>query len=266
MTIFLAAVDDSAACRPLLLVALRVGELVGAQVIAVHVQQDGSGETARATAEDLNVPLLVRSGETIEEICAARRELHAVAIVVGARSFPGGASPAGHNTLRIAEATAVPLIIVPPDASDERMERILIALGRNGDAEIVLALAEQLRLADDPDIVAVHVFRPDAIPPYGDDPTFEAEVWAHEFLRRATATAIKHVHIELRVGDPAVEVSAAVHELGADLVVLAWHHAISGGHAPIVRRVLETAHVPVVLLDANSVDAPVGASPERGSG
>jgi hypothetical protein len=208
----------------------------------------------------LDVPFLERSGDIIAEIRAAAHELHAIGIAVGARSFPGGASPAGHVALAIAQETRLPLIIVPPDATNHRVDRILIALERNGDSEVVLALAEQLSSAGEPDIVAVHVFSPGALPPFGDDPTFEAEAWAHEFLRRASNTAAASVHLDIRVGDPAVQVSEAVRDLDADLVVLAWHREFSEGHARIVRRVLETAHVPLVLLNAQPVDVPVGAS------
>jgi nucleotide-binding universal stress UspA family protein len=260
MTILLAALDDSAACRPILQVAGWAARLVGAQLVAVHVQEDGSGETARAIAKSFEVPILVRTGDTVTEIGAVARELDAAGVAVGARSLPGGASPAGHVALAIAQQMTVPVVIVPPDTVDHRVDRILIALERDGDSEVVLALAEQLSPADEPDIVAVHVFRPDALPPFGDDPTFEAEAWTREFLRRATNTAAASVHLDIRVGDPALQVSEAVHDLDADLVVLAWHRELGEGHARIVRRVLETTHVPVVLLNAQPVATRVGAA------
>jgi nucleotide-binding universal stress UspA family protein len=167
----------------------------------------------------------------------------------------------------------VPLVVVPPDAERVHVERILIALGRNGDAEVALALAEQLSPIDlvgegnegeVADIVAVHVFDPETLPQFGDDPTFEAEEWAREFLRRASSTAAARVHLDLRVGDPAVQVCEAVRDLDADLVVLAWHRAFAQGHAPIVRRVLETVHVPLVLLGAQTAPTPVVVGGEGG--
>jgi nucleotide-binding universal stress UspA family protein len=263
MTSVLAAIDDSAASRPVLQFASWAAQLMDAQLVAVHVQHDGSGDTARATAQSLDVPLIVRTGETVAAIGGARRELQAVALAVGARSLPGGVSPAGHVALALAQETTVPVIIVPPEASNHRVDRILIALEGNGDSEVVLALAEQLSPADEPDILAVHVFRPDALPPFGDDPAFEAEAWTREFLRKASSTAAAHVHLDIRVGDPAVQVSEAIRDLDADLVVLAWHRELFEGHARIVRRVLETAHVPLVLLNAQPVDIPAGASHER---
>ena len=250
MTILLAAIDDSPACRPILEVATRAAKLLGAEVVAVHVQHGDSGETARATALALDIPLLVRDGDTVAALGAARIELQAVAVAIGSRSLPGGALPAGHVALALARDASVPVIVVPPDTAARPIERILIAVGRNGDGQVVVALAEQLSRIDEPDIVAVHVFRPDEIPPFGDDPTFEAEGWARELLRHTTGTAAARVHLDLRVGDPAIEVSRAVRDLDADLVVLAWHHDLSGDHARIVRRVLETATVPIVLLDA----------------
>jgi nucleotide-binding universal stress UspA family protein len=262
MTILLAAIDDSAACRPTLEVAGWAARLIDAELVAVHVQHQGSGETARETAKSLNIPFLVRHGDTVAEIGATGDELHAVVLAVGARSFPGGATPAGHVALELAQLATVPLLIVPPDVANHRIDRILIALGRNGDAGIVLAVAEQLSPIDTPDIVAVHVFRPDALPPFGDDPTFEVEAWTRELLRQATSTAAAHVHLDIRVGDPALQVSEAVRDAKADLVVLAWHRELSEGHAQIVRRVLETSRVPLVLLNAQPVDTPVGVAQE----
>lgn len=262
MTTLLAAIDDSAACRPTLEVAGWAAKLIAADVVAVHVEHDGSGEMARETAQSLNIPFLVRHGDTVAEIGAAGDELHAVAVAVGARSLPGGATPAGHVALALAQQATVPLLIVPPDAATHRIDRILIALGRNDDTGIVLAVAEQLSPIDPPDIVAVHVFRPDALPPFGDDPAFEIEAWTRELLRQATSTAAAHVQLDIRVGEPALQVSEAVRDAKADLVVLAWHRELSEGHARIVRRVLETSHVPLVLLNAQPVDARVGIAQE----
>jgi len=262
MTILLAAVDDSAACRPILEVGRWAADVIGAQLVGVHVQRDGSGETARATAQLLDVPLLVRNGEVVAEIRAATEELHAAGLAVGARAFPGSATPAGHVALALAKETAIPMIVVPPEAANHAVDRILIGLDRDGDSEIVLALAERLSPIDPPDIVAVHVIGPDALPPFGDDPAFEAEVWARELLRQASNRAAARVHLDLRVGDPAVQVCEAVRDLHADLVVLAWHHDLGGGRARIVRRVLETVRVPLVLLSAQPAQTTVGAGSE----
>jgi len=264
MTILLAALDDSAACRPILEATTWVARLVGAEVVAVHVRENGSGETAREIAGSFDVPIVVRTGDVVAAICDAADDLHAGGIALGTRSTPGGASPAGHIAVAVAEQTTVPVMIVPPERVDRRVDRILIALEGNGDSEMILALAEQLRPASQPDIVAVHVFKPDALPPFGDDPTFEAEAWTHELLRRASNTVAAKVHLDIRVGDPAVRVSEAVRDLEADLVVLAWHRRFSEGHARIVRSVLESAHVPLILLNALPADNRVGAA-EKGN-
>ena len=263
MTILLAAIDDSAACRPILEVAIRVAKLIGADPVAVHVQHLGSGPTARATAQSLDVPLFVRDGDTVEEVCAARDQLKAVAVAVGTRSLPGGRAPAGHVPMALARQMDMPLIVVPPETVNRQIERIVVALDGNVENKMVLALAEQLSLVEEPEIVAVHVFRPEKLPSFGDDPTFETEVWAREFLRHMTSDAAARVHLDLRVGDPAIQLSAAVRDLDADLIVLAWHRNLSEGHAEIVRRVLETVPVPLVLLDASAADVAAGRAQER---
>jgi len=56
MTTLIAAIDDSAAALPVLEVAQRIAALLGVDVEALHVPEDGSGSTATAVAAAVGVP------------------------------------------------------------------------------------------------------------------------------------------------------------------------------------------------------------------
>lgn len=248
MTVLLAALDDSAAARPVLEVALRMAPYVGADVVAVHVAEDGSGRTARAAAAAFDVPLLVRRGEVATELGSAQHELHALAIVVGARRIPGGARPAGHVALRLMQELATAVVVVPPDATDRALRRVLVAVEGDGESEALVALVSQLREAEEAEVVALHVFEPGSLPMFGDEPVLEAEAWASEFLRRVSSLAVDDLRLEVRVGDAAEVVPASAEELDVDFIVMSWNCNLDGGHGAIVRHVLESARVPVLLL------------------
>ena len=74
MSVLLAALDDSVAARPVLAVARRIAPYLGADVVAVHVQEHDSGETARAAASASGVTLLARQGEVVSELEHAQHD------------------------------------------------------------------------------------------------------------------------------------------------------------------------------------------------
>jgi hypothetical protein len=59
-----------------------VAEHFEADVVAVHVRRDGSGDAARSCAKASGVPLLIREGDVVEALAAACEELHAVGVVL----------------------------------------------------------------------------------------------------------------------------------------------------------------------------------------
>jgi nucleotide-binding universal stress UspA family protein len=262
MNVLLAAIDDSAAARPVLEVAKRLARYVGADVVAVHVREDESGATARAIAEAQEVPLLVRHGgvaDVVREIGAAGHELHAIAIVAGARRVPAGAQPAGHVALGVMQELATSVVIVPPEAVDGPIRRVLVCVEGDGESEALVALVDRLDEVPGPEVVALHVFEPEDLPLFGDEPLYETEAWAEEFLRRVARAPVERVRLEIRVGNVLEVVPDSVRELDADLVVMGWHCTLHEGHGRVVRRMIEVATVPVLLL-------PVGRAATRAEG
>lgn len=256
MTALLAAVDDSAAARPVLEAAGRLAALLASEVVAVHVRENGSGATARAAAAAAGVPIIVRdpSEATVtDEIAAVQREVEAVAVAVGTRGLAGSVRPIGHVALRLVQELPVAVLAVPPAATDHPIGRVLVALEGDGESGAVGSLIDRFGVEGGPEVVALHVFAPEDLPPFGDHPVFETEAWAREFLRRSTGTPSHRMRLEVRVGSVVDIVSGSVDELAADLVVLAWNRSLAAGHGGIVRRVLEAGRAPTLLLPADRI-------------
>lgn len=250
MTI-LAALDDSAAARPVLEVATRLASLLGTKVEAVHVQEDGSGQTAAAIADSAQVPLHLRDGDIVTVLGSEVRDRGAIALVIGARGLPAGATPAGHITLDIVQSLECTVVVVPPNASDRPLRRVLVAVEGDGESHGLRGLFEHLGDSPIPEVIAVHVIEPSELPPFADSPVLEADAFEREFRIRVASSVVddpSRVRFEMRVGDAAEMLAAATDELDVDLVVLAWHRDLSSGHGRLVREMLTGASVPVALL------------------
>ena len=115
MRTVLAALDCSAADRPVIETALGVAELLGASVKAVHVGE-GPAVTAEGAASMAGGPLQLLAGPVAKTLLA---ELHAPEVaagVLGARGVPMGRRPAGGTVLEVLEHTDKPVVVVPPEA------------------------------------------------------------------------------------------------------------------------------------------------------
>jgi nucleotide-binding universal stress UspA family protein len=250
MSVALAALDDSAAARPVLDAAVRAAALLHADLLALHVREHGSGATARAVAEARGVPVLVRDApdhDVARAVLDAQHELHTALVAVGVRGVPSATRPIGHLALRLAQELTAAVLLVPPTAGDRPIRRVLVAVEGDGESEELVALVGRFDEAG-PELVALHVFAPEDLPLFGDEPVLETEAWAREFLRRAASAAFGRVRLEVRVGNVVEVVPDAVDELAADLVVMGWHCTVEGGHGRIVQRMLESTRVPVLLL------------------
>lgn len=249
MSIVLAAIDDSAAARPVLAAAQAVAELWHARVEALHVREDGDGRTARGAADSADVSVRVESGDVVTHLVDATAAAGVVAVVVGARARPGSRRPAGHVAVELVTRCAKPVIVVPPEAPWRgEFRRILVAL------EGTTATSQQLRpvieLGRDPrlDVTVVHVDDEASIPLFSDQPQHETDAFATEFLARYGPHDDGSPTLELRFGDPAEEVLSVCDDTAANLVVVAWSRSLAPGHARFVRHVLKHARIPVMLL------------------
>ena len=272
MTI-LAALDDSAAAGPVLDIAGRLGALLEATVEAVHVAEDGTGQRATAIAEAAHVPLRLRRGDVGAAVRAEVAERGATVLVIGARAAAAGASPAGHIALDMVQSLDCAIVVVPPGAASRPLRRVLVAVEGDGESEGLKGLFDHLGDLATPEVIAIHVIEPSALPPFADSPVLEADAFKREFKIRAASSLLpdpSRVRFEMRVGETARVLSDATRELDADLLVLAWHRDLSEGHGRQVREMLAGALIPIVLLPLarrgpSSSGAGPTDSPENGA-
>ena len=246
MRTVLAAIDNSAAARPVLAAAAAFADLLHVDVTAVHVQENGN-RNARAAAEAAGVPLHETTGRVISRIGKSAQEAGVAALVLGARGG-AGRRPAGHVALELAVSLPMPLVVVPPDAVVPTvLRRILVPL--NGERTTAAALAETMSLACEREleVVVLHVHDPVLLPLFSDQPQHELEVWSQEFLRRHCPHP-EHVRLETRIGIPGQHVLQVADKIQADMIALGWSQELGEGRAAVVREVLERSAVPVLLV------------------
>jgi hypothetical protein len=247
MRTVLAALDCTAAARPVLEVALGMGQLTGSEVEAVHVS-DGPVDTAQGLAERLGVPFRLLGGAVEPALLEALAGPDVVAAVLGARAIPGDRRPTGHTALNVLERARKPVVVVAPeitDGSSRALHRLLLPL--EGSEESSRPVLEQLLplLVDDVELVVLHVFTPETTPRFLDRPGRDLALLSDEFLTRFCPDAS---HIELRSGGVARRVEELCRDESVDLVVLTWSQTMETGRAAVVRDVLMRAEVPVLLL------------------
>jgi nucleotide-binding universal stress UspA family protein len=265
MTKILAAIDNSAAARPVLAVAAALADLLAVDVEALHVREDGD-RNARAAATAARVPLRSATKPVIGALVEAGRSPQVVGVVLGARGVEAGRRPAGHVALELALSLPKPLVVVPPVALVPiTLRRILVPL--NGRRTTAVALAETLMLASrqELELVVLHVHDQGSIPLFSDQRHHEVESWAHEFLRRHCPYP-ERIRLEVRTGTPGENVLKVAEEMSADMIALGWSQDLSPGHASVVREVLEHSGIPVLLVPAALEVEPGDPLPSGGTG
>ena len=247
MSTILAALDTSAAARPVLETAVGMSQLTGAGVEAVHVL-DGSAETPEALAARAGVALRSLSGPVATALLGALAAHGVIAAVIGARAVPGGRRPVGRTAAQVLLHAHKPVVVVPPEAvrwPARPIRRVVVPL--EGTPPSSQAVSEVLRplLTGDVELVVVHVFTPDTLPRALDHPTRDLQLLGDEFLARHLPGAADITFRSGPIGPRIAEVCAEEH---ADLVVLSWHPDSSADRAAVVREVLSRSMVPVLLL------------------
>ncbi|MDQ4097195.1 MAG: universal stress protein [Actinomycetota bacterium] len=246
MNTILAALDNSAASRPVLTMACALAPTLGATVQAVHVD-DGPGTTARAEAAHLGLPLRVLSGDPLERIRDVASHEDVVAVVVGSRGRLRGRDPAGHVALELADCMTKPVVMVPPDADPpERLRTVLVAMKGASKARGIKR-AVKIVLDAGIELVVVHVDEEDTIPAFSDQVQHETEAYAREFLARYYEGATV-ARFETRVGVPAEEIIDAAHSLKAGLIAVGWPQSPEPGRGAVAREIVDRSPVPVLLL------------------
>lgn len=268
MSVILAALDSSSAARAVLETAVRIGQLTGADVKAVHIHAGlpESDETPVALAERSGVPVEVLEDPVESSLIAAMAAPGVIAAVIGARATPSGRRPVGLTARSILEQADKPVVVVAPEAvSPGAIRRLLVPLeGTEMSSQPVLERLMPLLVAD-VELVVLHVFTDATMPVMLDRPEYDMKILGDEFLTRNCSLASQ---VELRTGPIATRVAEVSEEHRADLIVLSWSQDTSSERARVVREVLGASVLPVLLLPAKPLDineTVVGSSSPEGT-
>jgi nucleotide-binding universal stress UspA family protein len=256
MTKVIAALDNSLAARPVVAAAMELAQLLGADVEALHVDEDSDAVAADAAAA-AGLELCTCDGPTVEKLVEAGSQDDVVAMAIGSRGAPARARAVGATALEVISSLPKPVLVVPLEiASGRGIRRILVPL--EGTVSTSLAPKAMFELAAEADleVVVVHVHDETSIPAFTDQPQHETREWAREFLARYCPWGLDDVRLEKRVGRRDEEILRAAEEVEADLIALGWAKQLAPGRAPVVRTVLDRGHVPVLLVPVRIAAVP----------
>jgi nucleotide-binding universal stress UspA family protein len=183
-----------------------------------------------------------------------------VAVVVGHRQRPD-APPIGRVASSLLLTLPQPVAVVPGQASHpNRLSRAIVPL--EGTRSTTLAPLKMIELATSSgvEIVLVHVFDPESVPMFTDQPQHETEAWTREFIARYCPFPPRSARLQLRRGEIDEQICALAREADADVVALGWSQDLAAGRAGVVRAVLETANLPVLLIPVRRVTEPTKPS------
>jgi nucleotide-binding universal stress UspA family protein len=246
MPLVIAAIDNSAAARPVLAAAVAFGQLLGAAVEAVHVAEE-DGQTAQACADSLAIPMRRLAGDPVTAVVARAGTPRVVGVAIGARRRVKGHGM-GHVAQAVVDAVDKPVLVVPPGAPPvQRFRTALVALEGTPAKARAIKSAVELAAGADLELIVLHVDDESSIPSFSDQLAHEADAYAAEFLARY-APGAPRARLELRVGSPAEEIIAASTSLAVDVIALGWPKSAEPGRGRVARGVLDHSHVPVLLV------------------
>jgi hypothetical protein len=226
-------------------VAREVARVLGARVDAVHVEEAGGPPEIEIPSGES--PLRVLRGDPAGALIAEAAGEDVAAIVVGLCREIAGPVPVGHVSLDVVGNVPRPVVVVPPTtAAGYALHTVLVpVVGRPPEAlEEVVVLAENAELH----VVVLRALDELSIPAFEDQPHYDVEAWAGEFLARWVPGAGADTEVEVRIGPPEELVGAVADEVCADLVVIGRTRAVPIADAPLVVAALRHSHVPIALL------------------
>lgn len=248
MTTVLAAVDATAAARPVLETASRLAHVLEADTVAVHVGDDPG--LAAAVAEELGASLIIVPGEPADEIVRRGERPDVAWVVLALSGLPSRHEP-GQTAQAVATRLSKPVLVVPPDTTPRRtLTRVLFPLDGNRGVSAALRPLIAAHVAAGFEVIALHVFQPDTVPRFLDRPE-DINVWREEFL--AEHCAELGIRLATRPGPTADSLLDVAAQEDVDMIAMGWRQDLSPHRAAVVRKVLTTADRPVVLIPLTDV-------------
>jgi nucleotide-binding universal stress UspA family protein len=252
----LAALDQTAAAGPVLAAGDEIARLFQAEVVAVHVLQDGA-EQVRELAAHHGDPLVELEGVPGRRLAEALEEDNeAVALIVGTRCLPQGGREIGSTALEVVTTARKPVFAIPPELpAGFAIRRVLVPLEGSLPTSYAPHAALDVPGAEHVEVVILHVLEEQELPAFSDQPQHEWEAYGREFLARYSLWPFEHVRLETRVGPADQHILPVAQELECDLIALAWTQELAPGRARIVRETLRRGSIPILLLPVTTAVA-----------
>jgi nucleotide-binding universal stress UspA family protein len=247
VSIILAAISASTTARPILGTAQALGRLLHADVDTVHVGTDHPDQLS-LFAHAAGLRLRILHGDVAAALEHATEAPDVRLAVLGCRDQPGSTEPAGHVARALVEDTAKPVVVVPPDCTthpdQSPMTSALVPLDGTWETTAAVGGTIDTLAGSGLEVIILHVFDPEHIPPFLDQPAHALPAWGHEFLARHARTDLE---LQLRSGPPGRHILDVALEAGVDLIAIGWSQDLSPGHANTVRELLARSPIPLLL-------------------
>ncbi len=252
----LVAVEDAVADRELVAAARTLAAAAGWDARAVHVREPGGSDLGSADLDDIEVIGL--AGNAVAEIpgLIAKAAVDIAAVGLRTRVSAG----LGEVAEALLGSMAVPLLLVRPGMRPVvTLRRLLVPLEGSPSASEAMRRADDAFCTRGREIVMLHVVTSDVpgergsfpAPRIVDQEHYEWSAWQDEFCMRFSQCPEGGRHrVCVRVGDPARTIVAEAQADDAELIVLSWRGSFADGHGAVVRKLLDTAPCPLLIVPA----------------
>jgi nucleotide-binding universal stress UspA family protein len=249
-------VDGSPGAEAALVWAMRLGDALDADVVAVHAvglveaahqleerakawRAGGRDVTdhewcARLVDADVAHRIEVIDGDAVDVLLNASEQEQAALVVLGARGVGDRPELAlGSTSLRVLQVTRVPTLVIPGTASagtaPSQLRHVLVGIDRSPASLAALEVAAELAAVLGGSLSVVEAFEFD--PPFPLGPSAADTSRGEEHALERTAAAVEElvreirargiaVQVVVRSGDPAATLLQIADDVDADLVVV----------------------------------------------
>lgn len=258
----LIAVSDVRADRELIDSARGLAEAAGWDVRAVHVRE---GEWSPGPGDLEDIELIDLVGDAAEELVKLVAQADVDCVAVGLRTVdrPG----VGHVAEALLRSFSAPLFLVRPGMRPlTSLRRLLVPLEGTPSSSAAMLYADAKLCRPGREIVMLNVATGKTsaeagslpAPRFIDQEQYEWSDWQDEFsMRFSQCPEGSHHRVSARVGEPASTIAEEADACDAELIVLSWKGTFVAGHGRVVRRLLDMAPCPLLIVPADAMGGPL---------
>ncbi len=238
MTRIIAFVDNSPVSSSVVNTASALSRLVGADLDVVQATDD-----PHAPASSAARPVEGPAGDVLVAELGGRDVLCGV---IGSRSMAAKSHRVGHVAQHLLTHSAVPLVIVPPNAPDlpETHPTILVPHDDTPATEQALGPMIEVLAAAEARFVLLHVFDDRSVPPAVS--SHDLDTIADEFMLRHRRG--NPMRCELRIGHTGTRIVEVASQSEIDAILVAWSHTTGLGRADVIAHLVRESGVPLIVV------------------